>query len=116
VAIVVIPELGDDLPDLFEVAEDATVDDLLLQRPVEALDHAVGLGFGNKSETPADTPERDLLQEIVGGVLRMRSLSPSPALAPAAPNSARSPCSMGCKAAKRLPVFAAWMPTQQASK
>ena len=54
-AIVTIPELGDSLPHLLQVAEDAAVDGLLLQRPVEAFGHAVGLRFGNKGETLVDT-------------------------------------------------------------
>lgn len=42
-AIVTIPELSDSLSNLFEVAEDAAMDRLLLQGPIEALGYAVGL-------------------------------------------------------------------------
>jgi hypothetical protein len=39
-AIVAIPELGDGLPHLFEVAEEAAMNGLFLQRPVEAFRHS----------------------------------------------------------------------------
>jgi hypothetical protein len=37
------------------------VDRLLLQRPVETLDHAVGLRFGHEGKALVDPPERDLV-------------------------------------------------------
>ena len=49
-AIVSILELGDSLPDLFEVAEDAPMNDLFLQRAVKAFGDTVGLWLGHKGE------------------------------------------------------------------
>lgn len=69
-AIVVIPELGDSTPNFFKVAKDVTVNGLLLQRPVEALSDAVGLWLRHEGEALVDPPELDLLEEIVGSVLR----------------------------------------------
>jgi hypothetical protein len=46
------------------------VDRLFLQRPVETLDHAVGLRFGHEGKALVDPPERDLVQEVGGSVLR----------------------------------------------
>jgi len=46
----------------------------------------------------------------------MRSVSLRPASTPVAPNSLCRPWEIGCKAAKRLPILTAWMPTQQASQ
>jgi hypothetical protein len=89
--IVTIPELGNGLPHFFQVTEDAAVNGLLLQRPVEALGHTVGLRLGNEGETLVDAPEFNLFQEVISGVLR-------------------------AMIAKRLPSLTAWMPTQQASK
>lgn len=48
-AIVSILELGDSIPDLFEVAEDAAMNDLFLQRAVKALGDTVGLWLGQNS-------------------------------------------------------------------
>jgi hypothetical protein len=70
VVIVTIPELGDGLPHRFEVAKEAAMDGLLLERPIEALGHAVGLRLGNKGEALVDSPELDLFQEVVSRVLR----------------------------------------------
>lgn len=70
VTIVAKPEPGYRLPDFFEGAEAAAVDGLLLQGPVEAPGHAIGLGFGHERDARVDAPELDLFQEIVGGVLR----------------------------------------------
>ncbi len=56
-AIVAFFELGDDATDPLEVLQDATMDDLLLERAVEAFGDAVGLGFGNQGEAGgAHTP------------------------------------------------------------
>ena len=68
-AIVSILELGDSLPDLFEVAEDAPMNRLLLQRTVEAFGDTVGLWFGNKGETRSDAPEPDLVNITVSIML-----------------------------------------------
>src|ERR1700754_3151566 len=69
-AVVTILGLKDRSPDLLQVPEDATVNGLFLQRPVEALNDAVGLRFGDEGEARGDTPEPDLVEEVVGGVLR----------------------------------------------
>jgi len=53
-AIVAILERGDDGPDLFDVAEAVAVDGRFLQRPVEALDHAVGLRFSHEGKALVD--------------------------------------------------------------
>ena len=69
-AIVTIPELGHRVAHLLQVAEDAAMNGLFLQRPVEALGHTIGLGLGHEGKALGDPPELDLLQEVVGGVLR----------------------------------------------
>lgn len=48
-AIVSILEFGDSIPDLFEVAEDAVMNDLFLQRAVKVLGDTVGLWLGQNS-------------------------------------------------------------------
>lgn len=65
-AIITIPELGDGLLQFFEVAEDAAMDGLLLQRAVEALNHAIGPRLGDEGEALVDAPQHELLQEVVG--------------------------------------------------
>ena len=69
-AIVSILERGDSISDLFEVAEDAPMNSLLLQRAVEAFGDTVSLGFGHKGEARSDAPEPDLVKEVIGRVLR----------------------------------------------
>ncbi len=118
-AIIAFFELGDDVTDILEVLQDATMDDLLLERAVEAFGDTVGLGLGNKGEAGGHAPEPDLVEEVVRGVLGAvvhARVRPRPASAPVAANSDWSPWAIGSKAAKRLPIFTAWMPTQQASK
>lgn len=118
-AIVAFFELGDDATDPLEVLQDATMDDLLLERAVEAFGDAVGLGLGNQGEAGGHAPEPDLVEEVARGVLgpwSIRRVRPRPASAPVAANADWSPWAIGSKAAKRLPIFTAWMPTQQASK
>ncbi len=61
--------LFNDVTDLLEVSQDAAMDDLLLERVVEAFGDAVGLGLGNKGEAGGHTPEPDLVEEVVRGVL-----------------------------------------------
>lgn len=68
--IVAFLELGDGEAHLLDIPEDAAVDRLFLQRPVEAFGHPVGLGFGDEGEAGRDAPELHLVEEIVGGVLR----------------------------------------------
>src|SRR5512134_786707 len=69
-AIVAVPELGHGDSDLLDVLEDAAIDRLLLQRPVEAFGNAVGLRLSDKGEARRNTPEPHLVEEVVGGVLR----------------------------------------------
>ncbi len=68
--VVAFLEFADRGTHLHDVAEDAAVDGLLLQRPVEALGDAVGLRLGTQGEARGDAPELDLVEEVVGGVLR----------------------------------------------
>jgi len=68
-AIVTIPERGHGGAHLLQVAEEATVDHLLLQRPVETLGYTIGLRLGDKGEARRNTPELDRVEEIIGGVL-----------------------------------------------
>jgi hypothetical protein len=70
VAIVTILELDDRSPDFLKIPEDATVNGLFLQRPVEALGDAIRLWLGNEGEARRDAPEPDLIQEVIGRVLR----------------------------------------------
>ena len=46
------------------------MNDLLLERPVEAFGHAVGLWLGDEGEARGDSPELNLVEEVVGRVLR----------------------------------------------
>ena len=69
-AIVAILELDDRSPNLFQVREDATMNGLLLQCPVEALGDAIRLWLGNEGEARRDAPEPDLVEEVIGRVLR----------------------------------------------
>ena len=69
-AIVAILELDNRSPDFLQVPEDATMNGLLLQCPVEALGDAIGLWLGNEGEARRDAPEPDLIQEVIGRVLR----------------------------------------------
>lgn len=68
--IVAILEFGDGSANVFHVFEDAAVDRLFLQGPVETFGHAIGLWLGNEGETRSDTPEFDLVEEVVRRVLR----------------------------------------------
>ena len=69
-AIVTILERGDGGAHFFEVSEDATVNGLFLQGPVEAFGDAVGLRLGDEGEARGDAPEPDLVEKVIGGVLR----------------------------------------------
>jgi hypothetical protein len=105
--VVTILKLDDRSPDFVQVAEDATVNGLFLQRLVEALSDAIRLRFGDEGVARRDAPESDLVAEVIRGVLRtvsMRSVRPRPTSAPVPPNSPSSACAIGCKAANRLPV------------
>src|SRR5713101_4055550 len=68
--VVTILKLDDRSPDFLQVPEDATVNGLFLQRPVEALSDAIRLRFGDEGEARRDAPEPDLVQEVIGRVLR----------------------------------------------
>jgi hypothetical protein len=69
VAIVTILERDDRGPNFLQVPEDATVNGLFLQRPVETLSDAIRLRFGDEGEARRDTPEPDLVEEVIGRVL-----------------------------------------------
>src|SRR6478736_1750911 len=68
--VVTIFELDDRGPNFLQVPEDATVNGLFLQRPVEALSDAIRLRFGDEGEARRDAPEPDLVEEVIGRVLR----------------------------------------------
>ena len=68
--VVTILKLDDRSPDFLQVPEDATMNGLLLQCPVEALGDAIRLWLGNEGEARRDAPEPDLVQEVIGRVLR----------------------------------------------
>src|ERR1700694_1759507 len=67
---VTLLKLDDRSPDFLQVPEDATVNGLVLQRPVEALSDAIRLRFGDEGEARRDAPEPDLVEEVIGRVLR----------------------------------------------
>jgi hypothetical protein len=46
-----------------------TMNGLLLQCPIEVLGDAIGQGLSNEKEARGETPEFDLVGEVVGGVL-----------------------------------------------
>ena len=56
-------------PQLLDSAVGPSVDDLLLQRAVEALHHAVGFGLLDEGEARVDAPELDLVEKVLGEVL-----------------------------------------------
>jgi len=68
--VVTILKLDDRSPDFLQVPEDATVNGLFLQCPVEALSDAIRLRFGDEGEARRDAPEPDLVEEVIGRVLR----------------------------------------------
>src|SRR6202158_2506544 len=68
--VVTILKLDDRRPDFLQVSEDATVNAFFLQRPVEALSAAIRLRFGDEGEARRDAPEPDLVEEVIGRVLR----------------------------------------------
>jgi hypothetical protein len=68
--IVAIPECSDCRAHFLEILEDAPMDSLFLQGPVEPFGHAVGLRLGDKGEAGRDAPEPDLMEEVVRSVLR----------------------------------------------
>ena len=63
--IVEFDEVADGVPQLRDVAVDATMDDLFLQRAIEPLGDAVGLGLGDEGVGRLDAPELDLVGEVV---------------------------------------------------
>src|SRR5258708_9946985 len=68
--VVTILKLDDRSPDFLQVPEDATVNGLFLQCPVEALGDAIRLRFGDEGEARRDAPEPELVEEVIGRVLR----------------------------------------------
>ena len=67
--IVEFDEVADGIPQLRDVAVDATMDDLFLQRAIEPLGDAVGLGLGDEGVGRLDAPEPDLVGEVVRQIL-----------------------------------------------
>lgn len=120
-AIVTVLELDDSGTHFFDVPEDAAMNGLLLQRPVEALGDAVGLRLGDEGETRSDTPEPDLVEEVVGRVLRAVIHAQRQAEAGIGAGGAElglEPLSNRLQRREAVAGLdgAAWMPTQQASK
>jgi hypothetical protein len=70
VAIVTVLERDGGSTDLLHIFEDATMNGLFLQRVDEALGNPVGLRLGDEGEARRDTPEFQLVAEIVRRVLR----------------------------------------------
>jgi len=70
VLVVDLHEGADGRTDLLDVGEDVAVDGLLLEGPVEAFRDAVGLGLLDEGEGRGEAPEADLVEEVVGQVLR----------------------------------------------
>ena len=68
--VVASDEVGDGVADLGGIAEDAAVDGLLLEGAVEAFGDAVGLRLLDEGEAGRDAPVPDLVQEVIGEVLR----------------------------------------------
>ncbi len=79
--IVEFDEPADGVPQLRDAAVDATMDDLFLQRAIEPLGDAVGLGLFDKGVGRLDAPELDLVGEVVrqilGAVIHPQSQSSS---------------------------------------
>ncbi len=67
--IVEFDEVAHGVPQLRDVAVDATMDDLFLQRAIEPLGDAVGLGLGDEGVGRLDAPELDLVGEVVRQIL-----------------------------------------------
>src|ERR1700686_889592 len=68
--VVTILKLDDRSPDFLQGPEAAPVNGFFLQRPVEAPSAAIRLGFGDEGEARRDAPEPDLVEEVIGRVLR----------------------------------------------
>ena len=79
--IVEFDEVADGVPQRRDVAVDATMDDLFLQRAIEPLGDAVGLGLGDEGVGRLDAPELDLVGEVVrqipGAVIHPQGQPPS---------------------------------------
>ena len=74
--IVEFDEVADGIPQFRDVAVDATMDDLFLQRAIEPLGDAVGLGLGDEGVGRLDAPELDLVGEVVRQILGAVDLPP----------------------------------------
>jgi hypothetical protein len=70
VTILAILEHGPHRASFLDIPEDATVGSLLLQAPVEPFGHTVGLWFGEEGESHSNAPGPDLIEKVVGGILR----------------------------------------------
>ena len=75
--IVEFDEVADGVPQLRDVAVDATMDDLFLQRAIEPHGDAVGLGLGDEGVGRLDAPELDLVGEVVSRTFWKRSATVS---------------------------------------
>ena len=107
-AIVAVPELCHGSADFLDVLEDTAVDGLLLERAVEAFSDAIGLRLGNEGEAWGDAPELDLVEEVIGRVLRAvihAQRQTTPGIGAGGAEFGVEPWAIGCKAAKRLPVL-----------
>ena len=112
--IVAFLELGDGEAHLLDIPEDAAVDRLFLQRPVEAFGHPVGLGFGDEGEAGRDAP--DLMEQMEqmewnkwGQTRLFRHIATSRARLPRSPTrtASSSPGSDTTPGASRLSLSAA---------
>src|ERR1700693_5191815 len=68
--VVTILKLDDRSPDFLQLTEAATITGLFIPGPVEALSDAIRLRFGDEGEARRDAPEPDLVEEVIGRVLR----------------------------------------------
>ena len=62
--IVLFDEPADGVPQLRDVAVDAAMDDLFLERAIEPLGDAVGLGLFDEGVGRLDAPELDLVRNL----------------------------------------------------
>jgi hypothetical protein len=69
-AILTILEFGHGDKNFVEILEDAAMEHLFLERPIEPFGNTIGLRFGDEGKAWRDTPELDLVEEVVSGMLR----------------------------------------------
>jgi len=65
VAVIEGHKRSDRPSDFVEIAEDSTIDGLLLEGAVEAFGDAVGLGLLDEGKARGDAPEGDLMLKMV---------------------------------------------------